>query len=74
MGALCMQIIEYELKRSSAWSAEAQVSDERAARKLNLAIRKQQQLIAGVFRFQNCWCLVGLFFVFYIILHFIEEV
>lgn len=47
MGALCMQIIEYELKRSSAWSAEAQVSDERAARKLNLAIRKQQQLIAA---------------------------
>uniref|UniRef100_A0A915BXZ0 Kinesin-associated protein 3 n=2 Tax=Parascaris TaxID=6254 RepID=A0A915BXZ0_PARUN len=47
MGALCMQIIEYELKRSSAWNAEAQMSDERAARKLNLAIRKQQQLIAA---------------------------
>ncbi|KHN74989.1 Kinesin-associated protein 3 [Toxocara canis] len=47
VGALCMQIIEYELKRSSAWSAEVGVSDERTARKLNLAIRKQQQLIAS---------------------------
>lgn len=44
-----MQIVDYGLKRWEAWKEEARHSDECTTRRLNLAIRKQQQLIAGIF-------------------------
>lgn len=47
IGALCMNAMEYELKRADLWAAEAQNSDEKTARKCRLAIRKQQALLAG---------------------------
>lgn len=46
IGALSMQIVDYELKRWEAWNAEARSGDERSVRRLTFAIRKQQQLIA----------------------------
>ncbi|EYC21461.1 hypothetical protein Y032_0019g3837 [Ancylostoma ceylanicum] len=47
IGALCMNAMEYELKRADLWAAEAQNSDEKNARKCRLAIRKQQALLAA---------------------------
>ncbi|VDM84560.1 unnamed protein product, partial [Strongylus vulgaris] len=47
IGALCMNAMEYELKRADVWAAEAQNSDEKTARKCRLAIRKQQVLLAA---------------------------
>ncbi|VDK88244.1 unnamed protein product [Litomosoides sigmodontis] len=47
IGSLSMQIIDYGLKRWEAWKEEARHSDECTTRRLNLAIRKQQQLIAA---------------------------
>ncbi|KHJ83889.1 Kinesin-associated protein, partial [Oesophagostomum dentatum] len=47
IGALCMNAMEYELKRSDLWAAEARNSDEKNARKCRLALRKQQTLLAA---------------------------
>uniref|UniRef100_A0A1I8E9X8 Kinesin-associated protein 3 n=1 Tax=Wuchereria bancrofti TaxID=6293 RepID=A0A1I8E9X8_WUCBA len=47
IGSLSMQIVDYGLKRWEAWKAEACHSDECTTRRLNLAVRKQQQLIAA---------------------------
>ncbi|KAL4003278.1 Kinesin-associated protein (KAP) family protein [Acanthocheilonema viteae] len=47
IGSLSMQIVDYGLKRWEAWKEEARHSDECTTRRLNLAIRKQQQLIAA---------------------------
>uniref|UniRef100_A0A0R3RIP0 Kinesin-associated protein 3 n=1 Tax=Elaeophora elaphi TaxID=1147741 RepID=A0A0R3RIP0_9BILA len=47
IGSLSMQIVDYGLKRWEAWKEEALHSDESTTRRLNLAIRKQQQLIAA---------------------------
>uniref|UniRef100_A0A8R1TZH0 Kinesin-associated protein 3 n=1 Tax=Onchocerca volvulus TaxID=6282 RepID=A0A8R1TZH0_ONCVO len=46
IGSLSIQIVDYGLKRWEAWKVEACQSDECTTRRLNLAIRKQQQLIA----------------------------
>ncbi|ETN77932.1 Kinesin-associated protein, partial [Necator americanus] len=51
IGALCMNAIEYELKRADLWIAEAQNSDEKNARKCRIAIRKQQTLLAACISF-----------------------
>uniref|UniRef100_A0A0R3PGN1 Kinesin-associated protein n=1 Tax=Angiostrongylus costaricensis TaxID=334426 RepID=A0A0R3PGN1_ANGCS len=47
IGALCMNAMEYELKRGDLWAAEVKNVDERTARKCRLAIRKQQTLLAA---------------------------
>ncbi|TKR76730.1 hypothetical protein L596_017831 [Steinernema carpocapsae] len=47
IGALCMQIIEYELKRWDLWREEVKKSIENARKKWELAIKKQDQLIAA---------------------------
>lgn len=47
MGALCIQLVEHELKRWDAWKLESLTCDENTARKWNLAIRKQQILISA---------------------------
>ncbi|KAM3722944.1 Kinesin-associated protein [Dirofilaria immitis] len=46
IGSLSMQVVDYGLKRWEAWKAEACHTDECTTRRLNLAIHKQQQLIA----------------------------
>ncbi|KAK6102101.1 Kinesin-associated protein (KAP) family protein [Brugia pahangi] len=47
IGSLSMQIVDYGLKRWEAWKTEACHNDECTKRRLNLAVRKQQQLIAA---------------------------
>lgn len=47
IGALCMNAMEYEMKRGELWAAEAVNADEKTARKCRLAIRKQQTLLAA---------------------------
>ncbi|KAJ1356918.1 hypothetical protein KIN20_014889 [Parelaphostrongylus tenuis] len=48
IGALCMNAMEYELKRGDLWAAEIKTVDEKAARECRpLAIRKRQTLLAG---------------------------
>ncbi|VDO21634.1 unnamed protein product, partial [Haemonchus placei] len=47
IGALCMNAMEYEIKRGELWAAEAKNEDEKTARKCRLAIRKQQALLAA---------------------------
>nr|CDJ89894.1 Kinesin-associated domain containing protein [Haemonchus contortus] len=47
IGALCMNAMEYEIKRGELWAAEAKNEDEKTARKCRLAIRKQQKLLAA---------------------------
>ncbi|KAK6025723.1 cation efflux family protein, partial [Ostertagia ostertagi] len=47
IGALCMNAIEYEIKRGDLWAAESKNADEKTARKCRLAIRKQQTLLAA---------------------------
>ncbi|KAK6052392.1 hypothetical protein COOONC_10103 [Cooperia oncophora] len=48
IGALCMNAMEYEIKRGDLWAAEAKNADEKTAKKCRLAIRKQQALLAGM--------------------------
>ncbi|KAK5966163.1 hypothetical protein GCK32_007807, partial [Trichostrongylus colubriformis] len=47
IGALCMNAMDYEIKRSDLWAAEAKNADEKTSRKCRLAIRKQQALLAA---------------------------
>ncbi|VDL81377.1 unnamed protein product [Nippostrongylus brasiliensis] len=47
VGAVCMNAMEYELKRSDLWAAEAKNAELKTASKCQLAIRKQQTLLAG---------------------------
>ncbi|CAG9535765.1 unnamed protein product [Cercopithifilaria johnstoni] len=47
IGSLSMQIVDYGLKRWETWKEEARHNDECTTRRLNLAIRKQQQLNAA---------------------------
>uniref|UniRef100_A0A915PQC9 Kinesin-associated protein 3 n=1 Tax=Setaria digitata TaxID=48799 RepID=A0A915PQC9_9BILA len=46
IGSLTMQIVDYGLKRWEAWKAETYHNNECTTRRLNLAICKQQQLLA----------------------------
>ncbi|WKY00350.1 hypothetical protein Q1695_014866 [Nippostrongylus brasiliensis] len=47
VGAVCMNAMEYELKRSDLWAAEAKNAELKTASKCQLAIRKQQTLLAA---------------------------
>ncbi|KJH53168.1 cation diffusion facilitator family transporter [Dictyocaulus viviparus] len=47
IGALCMNAMEYEMKRGDLWAAEIKSLDEKNVRKCRLAIRKQQNLLSA---------------------------
>ncbi|KAK0415232.1 hypothetical protein QR680_011840 [Steinernema hermaphroditum] len=47
IGALSMQVIEYELKRWELWKVEVKKSAENARKKWELAIAKQDRLVAA---------------------------
>ncbi|CAI4231132.1 unnamed protein product [Auanema sp. JU1783] len=46
VGALCVNAVEYELKRGEAWKNGLSSSDEKTAKKCRLAIRKQHTLLS----------------------------
>uniref|UniRef100_A0A1I7XMF8 Kinesin-associated protein 3 n=1 Tax=Heterorhabditis bacteriophora TaxID=37862 RepID=A0A1I7XMF8_HETBA len=47
IGALCLNAIEYELRRGDIWADSIRNGDEKTAKKCRLAIRKQHILLAA---------------------------